>query len=233
MSQRLVKIQNVKPVESHRHKGLIVRDNFTKVLLAVIDCSFSMDSGDKLKNAWHALKSDLTPRLEDYALGIIQFPAVTRKDTRWTEFPDDLVTDQETANWLLKPCKITSLDHLQEPHVVGDTPMHAGLNLGWIWLKKQVDIQARIMLFTDGEPTDKEKPDIIKAAVSHHIPIDTVGITNRYGRALDSGYDPLFLKRLSEATGGIFTEVDSQYSNLSNLMTALSPVERKALGTPQ
>lgn len=225
-----VNIVQVVPPETKSEPGKIMLDGFDKVIIALLDCSFSMASDNKLRNAWKALSIELTPRLEDHALGIIQFPSFGVQTERRFGFSRMDPIAMGNSGWLIKPVRITSLSHLPEPRCVGNTPLMGGLDLAWNWLKEHAE-QARIILFTDGEPTDAPKPSIIKRAIGHAVPVDTVGIRGRSALGY-SEYDAEFLKELSEATGGIFTEIDSSYINLSALVKSLSPVERKALGTP-
>ncbi len=158
------------------------------------------------------------------------------------------VTSQHLAGWNCKvvlfgtfssarrgPSKHTREIRLTDPipEPFGDTPMLAALLEAWQYFRYR---PGRIVLFTDGEPTDASKPNILEAA--RHctgIPIDTVAIGQRptgYSswQVYYDEYDPDFLQELSRITKGIFVEV-ADIKQLLATALQLSPAVRLALGS--
>ena len=95
------------------------------------------------------------------------------------------------------------------------------------WIKRRAK-RARIILITDGEPTDLSPTEILNQ-VDQGIPVDSIFVASQY--------EPLFggrrfLEELSALTGGVFAEV-SDVSSLASSIKALSPAERPVLGAPK
>lgn len=184
-----------------------------KVLLVLLDCSGSMSEsmmvGSKMSVAWKVLNNDLMPNMAGWAYGILTFSGY---DSSWSVYP----TVQTTA-----------LVKMIEPYTGGGTSLFSALNKSWLWLR-QFAKEARIILLTDGCPTDMTESEILNHAQEHNtVPIDTVGIgVGGYS------YNPEFLKRLSEITGGLFTEA-STAKILATKILELAPTNRPMLGEPK
>lgn len=85
----------------------------------------------------------------------------------------------------------------------------------------------RIILLTDGQPTDKYEKEILSLVQESYtnIPIDTVGIGGSKGAF---GFNREFLIRLSEITGGKFCEIaDVDLDQLLPMMEQLLKLEHK------
>jgi len=189
------------------------QEKLDKVLLVLLDCSGSMSEtmgpNSKMEVAWRVFKQELMPNMSGWVYGIMTFR-------------------EDGADWTVYPTVQTSaLVKLQDPMPRGSTPMAAALNKAWMWLR-QFAISARIILLTDGCPTDMGEDAILSLAREHNtVPIDTVGIGSG-----GYGYNPEFLKRLSEITGGMFSEA-SLAKMLATIILELSPVKRPMLGEPK
>jgi len=91
-------------------------------------------------------------------------------------------------------------EDLEELSPGGDTPMLEALEKALSWARSAPE-DGKVLLFTDGEPTDAAKEVILEFVTRFPLPIDTVGIGEP-----GLGYDPEFLKRIAEITGGTFLE---------------------------
>jgi len=83
-------------------------------------------------------------------------------------------------------------------------------------------------VLTDGMPNWRGGPEeCLEWAEKHReVPIDTIG----FGRPGD--WDPVFLKCLSEITGGIFRKAKDA-RRLAEAIMMLSPAQRPMLGKPK
>jgi Mg-chelatase subunit ChlD len=183
-------------------------------VVMLIDRSGSMSSdtdgrGSRINLAWRAMKEQLLPNLEGWSVGLLYFPA--------------LHDDEEQAVWTVEPNHQITAAALREPHASGGTPMLRALQTAWEYFK-QTQAKGRIILVSDGCPTDSEPEDILDVAQTGII-IDTVGIAPRS----DSEE---FLKKLAELTGGIYQKVNAP-AQLEYVVKALSPKQRPVLGAPK
>jgi len=188
----------------------------SKALIIALDVSYSMslnmpEGHSKLHSAWIAFKNVLTKHLMGWNLGIIAFG----------------VNEAEGVEWLLPPTSRADFDHVKEPEPQDGTPMLKALRESWSWLEKRAE-GGRIILITDGIPTDCHPDEILSEAPQHHIPIDCIGC----GSPGFGEYDPVFLRKLSESTSGIFCEVRNAES-LTKTILELSPARRSLLGSPR
>lgn len=131
--------------------------------------------------------------------------------------------------WQLPPTNEVELGFLKEPMPQGGTPLLPALHQAWDWLKRRA-LRGRIIVISDGMPNQGGGPDeVLNEAPNHGVPIDCIGVGK--GESFFS-YDPTFLRRLTELTGGCFTEV-SEVQKLAEAIKALSPAERPLLGQPK
>jgi Mg-chelatase subunit ChlD len=184
-------------------------DHTDKVLLVLLDKSGSMaqemERLSKLGVAWQVLQSQLAPNMIGWNYGILGF-------------------EGDETSWEIYPCKdVQALVSASQPHPGADTPMHLVLEVAYGWSKEHAK-QVRFILMTDGMPTDSGKEEIYDLCRNKGIPIDTVGIG-----AGTYGYDPVFLRHLSELTGGVFTEAKSVML-LTETIKQLAPANRPLLG---
>lgn len=189
-----------------------------KALVICLDVSGSMagrmeNEESKLHTAWGAFKEELQPRLSGYHLGILAFGTL----------------ESSGVQWQLPPTNQVDLSYLKEPMPQGGTPLLPALHQAWDWLKRRA-LRGRIIVISDGMPNEGGGPDeILDEASKHGVPIDCIGVGK--GESFFS-YDPTFLRRLAELTGGLFTEV-SEVEKLAEAIRALSPAERPLLGQPK
>jgi hypothetical protein len=192
--------------------GVTVQEKLDKVLVVLLDGSGSMweifGPDSKINMAWKILRSELMPNLTGWNYGVLLFHG-----------------DQD-CDWMIYPYNMKAGLTITAPMADGSTPMMEGLNTSWRWVKEHAS-NARFIMLSDGEPTDSSKDEILDMAkLNKTIPIDTVGIGTRssYG-----GYDPTFLRKLSEITGGMFVEAYS-VKVLSDTILTLAPSNRPLLG---
>jgi len=207
---------NVKPKRKTgdilKHGGARGQDKLDEVLLVLVDTSFSMTESmgmtSKMLAAWNALQKHIAPNMMGWAYGVITFQGFGEVD------------------WKVYPCKDTNaLTTTMHPIPMGGTPIGAALKFAWDWLRSNAK-QARIILISDGCPTDMEDDEILGMALERKsIPIDTVGV----GARGNVEYNPEFLRRLSELTGGVFCEVSTVRTLLDTILQ-LSPAQRPLLG---
>jgi hypothetical protein len=195
-----------------KSNGLIPQEKLDKALIILLDGSGSMadymnDTETKMNVAWKVLTHDLPNKLADWNFGLLLF---AHRPTWWIPVGQD----------------VNRLKNSIEPTPDAYTPMQKALNVAWTWARQNVK-EARFILITDGCPTDSTPDDILNVARDYKsIPVDTVGI----GRGHDSfSYDPIFLKRLSDLTGGMFVEATSPQMLLDTIQQ-LSPAQRPLLG---
>lgn len=122
--------------------------------------------------------------------------------------------------------KVERVENPAQVTTFGGTRMWSALDFAYT---ERAD---RILLMTDGEPTDKDKQQILDIVQASHptIPIDTIGIHG--GRSASWGYDPEFLRKLSEITGGTFREVeDARIDELLQTTEEILQIEHKKSGT--
>lgn len=180
-----------------------------KLLIVILDCSYSMSdnigNSSKIDTAWKVFQTQLEPNLNSWTYGILIFG--------------------DTADWFIFPTEsVIALAKSNRPSLRGATSLGLGLQTAWKFIRENA-ISSRIILITDGEPTDMSKSAIIEMAKNNSsIPIDTVAIGQ------GSNYDPVFLRQLSEVTRGIFCEA-STAGKLASIITKLSPAQRPLLGT--
>ena len=104
--------------------------------------------------------------------------------------------------------------------------MGQALDVAYAWLKDHSK-QARIILISDGEPNDTPKNMILQTVKENNtLPIDCIGV----GTANTHSYDPDFLRKICNITGGIFTEIGTT-EQLCHALVYLSPINRPMLGT--
>ena len=179
------------------------------VLIVLLDTSSSMsgrfETSTKIMTANNVVNTQLLPNILNWKFGIIKFGSI--------------------ATWYIAP-ENPKKGLMINTTAIGGTSMMAGLRMSWDWILRQ-DKGCRIILISDGEPTDASKQVILEAAImNRNVPIDTVGVgENR----LYSGYDPAFLRELSRITGGVFCEAHT-VKMLSQTIFKLSPKERPLLG---
>ena len=212
----------LKPLGHPKLKSLPKVD---KALVICLDVSGSMyglmDSGEsKLHAAWQAFRAELQPRLSGWDLGIIVFGTMS-----------------EGVTWLLSPTSRVELDQLREPMPQGNTPMWKALSMAYDWIERRAK-RARIIVITDGQPTDASPGEILEKA-NRGIPVDSIFVGTG-----DEASAPLFfreelavigerfLKKLSELTGGCFSRV-TEVEKLAEAIKALSPAERPLLAQPK
>jgi len=193
-------------------KGFKAFEKVDKVILILLDSSGSMsgmvETVPKNTVAWKALQQELTPNLSGWNHGLISFG--------------------RSVGFLIPPTTDTSaLVSCDKPHASGGTPMLRALTIAWDWIGAHAN-QARLVLLSDGCPTDASTESILSFAKDHaSIPIDTVGI----GSVDSYSYDEAFLKELSRITGGMFCRAHS-IKMLATTIRELSPAQRPLLGAP-
>jgi len=205
------KLSTLKPKDSLDTlvKGLRKIELTDKILLVLIDSSDSMaspmETQTKIQTAWRLLKDQLAPNLSGWTYGILKFG----KD----------------VEWVVMPCSdIRALTLSQTPTTFGGTSMGNALVFSWSWVKSNAK-QTRFIMLTDGQANDMPKPSILELAKQNNsIIIDTVGI----GQGTWD-YDPIFLRQLSNITGGIFCETNT-VEMLANTIKSLSPAQRPMIG---
>ena len=180
------------------------------VLIVLLDTSSSMcarfETSTRIKIANEVLRLQLIPNMLDWQYGIIKFGGM--------------------PSWYVLPTVSKNALVIDAP-AIGGTAMLGGLKMAWEWIHKN-NKGARIILISDGEPTDAGKQAILETvSINNNIPIDTVGIGD--AKTMYSGYDLQFLRELSRITGGIFCEAHS-VKQLADSIFKLSPVERPLLG---
>lgn len=90
----------------------------------------------------------------------------------------------------------------------GSTHMYEALCIAW---DSNPD---KIVLATDGEPTDRTKQEILREAAEHEgVPICTLGIGTGDGR----DFDEHFLQELARVTGGTYDRIGADLSSLMQL----------------
>lgn len=184
-----------------------------KLLCIALDTSGSMNenifaTSSKMEIAWEALTKELAPNLMNYNYSILLFCS---NDIKW-------LFSLSNNPYLLMNAKV--------PEAHDNTPMHAALNAAWTHIESKSE-QARIILITDGCPTDSEPVEILRDVQKHsNIPIDCVGI----GQPDYSNYDPGFLQLVSSTTNGMFVEAHDA-KKLLRVIKELSPAERPMLGS--
>lgn len=77
----------------------------------------------------------------------------------------------------------------------------------------------RVIVFSDGAPTDNVNENLYKKLTSYEIPIDTVYIPNSY---IDEHCE-FFMKKLAEDTRGIYLRFQRGKSNFRTAFKYLSP----------
>jgi len=210
LSEILKGIRKVGQPENDVDININVNSN-NGVLIVLLDTSSSMaarfETSTRIDTATSVLRSQLIPNMLNWKYGIIKFGG----EPKWYVN----IKDAKNNSSLL----VGAVAH-------GSTYLMSGLRMAWNWIKNQ-DKGVRIILISDGEPTDASKEMILELSkINSSIPIDTVGIGDN---KMLYGYDPVFLRELSRITGGIFCEAHS-IKQLSNVIFKLSPAERPLLG---
>ena len=192
-------------------KDLKSPEKVDKLLLILLDTSGSMSeamgNSSKISVAWKVFHEKLLPNMSGWSYGIIGFG--------------------DSAVWITHPTtNITALTP-RNPYASGMTALGQALKIAWDW-SKTYSKEARFIVLSDGRPNDMNPDDILNMVKEcNSVPIDTVGI----GNGNSYSYDPMFLRKLSEITGGIFSEASS-VQMLSDTIKRLSPAERPLLGNP-
>ena len=99
-----------------------------------------------------------------------------------------------------------TIEDVQAVRSGGSTHMYEALQAAWACEP------SKIVLATDGEPTDADKSTILREAESVGVPICTLGI----GQG-DYDFDEDFLRRLAEVTGGTYDRVGDDLTQLTQL----------------
>lgn len=186
-----------------------------KCLVVLLDVSGSMGSlfpggrRSKLQVAWEAFKEELAPRLQGWHLGILLFGTLEPPGVRW----------------LVSPASKIELENMTPPHPLGGTPLLEALQQAFDWIATRAEA-GRMIVLTDGVPDGGPAPVLAWARDHRPVPIDTVGVAD----TSETGWNPGFLRALSELTGGRFMEVKDAGS-LAEAVLMLSPQQRPALGT--
>ena len=212
---KVATLEGLKPKKSLSEllQGVKGFERVDKALIVLLDTSGSMcdnmETSTKIKVAWNILKNDLMPNMAGWNYGVLTFGGF------------------QNITWEVYPCQDThALVVLNTPQANGSTPMRQALEMAWDWVRRHAK-QARFILLSDGVPTDSPTEEILRLAKENRtVPIDTVGI----GSPNTYSYDPVFLRTLSELTGGTFVEASS-VKMLANTMLKLSPMNRPLLGT--
>jgi len=160
---------------------------------------------DAVQVAWKSFKQVLQKHLAGWHLGILLFGTY----------------EGDGVQWHLPPTSTVELDALREPEAQDETPMLPALRMAWEWLRRRAE-GGRIILLTDGLPNrGGYQEEILDEAPKHSVPIDCIGF-----KSMDfAGYDKDFLRKLSSATGGIFTEAERAEELLAGVL-------RRSAGTP-
>jgi len=204
-------LKGIKKVGGKSDVDINVNNNVGEgVLIVLLDTSSSMcarfETSTRIETANSVLRTQLIPNMSNWKFGIIKFGG--------------------TPVWHISPERQKTSLMINIP-AIGGTAMMTGLKMAWNWIRLQSK-GCRIILISDGEPTDASKHVILEAAtMNKNVPIDTVGIGDS---SLYSGYDPIFLRRISGITGGIFCEAHT-IKQLMTVIHKLSPVERPLLGS--
>lgn len=205
----LEKLNGLKQVHSTKDmlQGLRQQEKLDKVLVVMLDTSGSMadimDMSRKIEVAWQVFHVQLMPHMANWSYGILGF--------------------SNTAYWIAYPSPSNQLP-AQVPCIGGGTSMGEALIFTWAWIKSNAN-QCRIILLSDGWPTDMSNDEILDMARENaNIPIDTVGVG-----AGSNSYDPMFLRQLSKITGGVFSQASS-VAQLVDTVKKLSPEARPLLG---
>ena len=144
------------------------------------------------------------------------------QDTLIVEFPSDDDGDKEvTVSMVMnKPSIIMSYIRAFSPR--GCTPMYSALQEAY---DRTIERSPRFMLLSDGHPNDMghNAGDILRLVEKNKdvATIDVVGI----GDPGSGNYDPVFLKKIAELTGGIYTEV-MDYEQFVKELLELAPANR-------
>jgi len=213
MSKELEAVsEKLKPL---KRQGLKPAPRIEKALVVLLDVSGSM--GDKislretkLQVAWKSFKQVLQKHLVGWHLGILLFGT----------------HEGDGVQWHLPPTSTVELDALREPEPQDETPMLPALRMAWEWLKRRAE-GGRIILLTDGLPNRGGYQEDVLQEVENRksIPVDCIGVGG------DFCYDPVFLRKLSSLTNGVFCEVKNA-DELVHTIKSLSPAERPLLGSP-
>lgn len=207
--QVVEKLEGLKVASSTKDllQGLRQQERLDKVLLVLLDTSGSMaemmETSSKIEVAWQVFHSQLVPNIGNWHYGIVGF--------------------NYEAYWIAHTLQSTSLSKIA-PDTAGSTSMGQALQLAWKWINDYAKY-ARIILFSDGLPTDMTKEAMLDMAKQNsNIPVDTVGIGSG-----SYSYDPTFLRMLSHITGGVFQQAGS-VAQLVDTVKLLSPEARPLLG---
>jgi len=108
--------------------------------------------------------------------------------------------------------------------IAGNTPMFRTLTQAQHAEPKAT----RIIVFSDGAPTDSGKEESINTAIQAKTPIDTVLIWEG-GAGVESSSEYALLKEIADRTGGIFLVFDRTKVNFQDAFKYFSPNLRLAL----
>lgn len=182
-----------------------------KALIIAVDTSGSMGSEfangkSRIDVLWDIVKNELPQRMQGYTFGVIAFGLDTMNSVNFVIYPTN------DARTLASATRIEAL---------GSTPMLGGLNMAWDWISNHAK-QARIILISDGQPTDANESTILSNCMRMcNIPIDTIALSTE-------GED--ILRKISNATNGIFSR-PGNINVLTDTIIKLSPEKRLLLGT--
>jgi len=198
----LTQVAKVPPVKKLDNVLVIMRDGSGSM-------RDKMDTNKtKAQIACEVIATELAPHMAGWEYGLLDF--------------------ESQVCWRIPPGSSIQLLTTLQPMCEGGTSMLKALRTVWQYLGINAN-KARIILLTDGFPTDSSTEGILDASRDHKsIPIDTVGIGGMAGGA----YDEKFLIALSELTGGIFSKGHS-VNELAKVMLELAPENRPLLGSPK
>lgn len=138
------------------------------------------------------------------------------------EFPGEHIVDEVGVSQLTNDTQYLK-GIINGMSTRGMTPMYAALQAGYL---RTGDCNPRFVLMSDGQPNDNHynEDDILKLVKDKGVTIDVVGI----GDPKAGNYDPVFLKRIADLTGGIYAEV-TNYAQFIKTLYTLSPAQRKQI----
>ncbi len=203
---RDVKCAPIKDIEeSNTPTLLFLRDTSGSMRNGIESTPYFISFNSRAEMLCKTLKDVLAPKMNGWTYGLIDFGL-------------------GVPSWSINPT--TDINKISKvvPACMGSTPILGALRLAWGYSKES---PCRIVLLSDGVPTDASPNEILEETSKHaNIPIDTIGLGSR----THPDYDPEFLKVLSEITGGRFYEAGT-VSELAFAVEKLSPAERPLIGT--
>jgi hypothetical protein len=117
---------------------------------------------------------------------------------------------------IVEPFEITNIDGM---NACGATAMGEALKGAW------ANRYQKIILITDGQPTDMKQKDILnKAKINYFVPIHIIGIGTPSGTELGGDLDEIFLRRLAMITKGSYTRLLDEEEELVKLPGTIEKV---------